>query len=157
MISAENLTLIGNSQHRSQVQIPYISGLLGFREAPIMAQTIKRLMSKPDVILVDGHGLAHPRKFGSACHVGVITDTPTIGVAKGRLYGSKAGDLLLDKAGDTIAWILKDMRGKPYYISVGHKITLSDAMTVIKRCMGKYGPEPLRQAHIKSKEVCKNL
>jgi deoxyribonuclease V len=140
-----------------KIKIPYIPGLLGFRETPIMVKTVKRFKSKPDVVLVDGHGIAHPRRFGSACHVGIILDSPTIGVAKSRLHGIESEETLLDDSGKILASILKDHKGKPYYVSVGHKISLPDAVTVTGMCMGDHGPIPLRLAHLKTKEALQNL
>lgn len=152
LVSSEDFTLVEESTIRLEAGIPYIPGFLGFREAPLMARAVKRLRNKPDVVLVDGHGLAHPRRFGSACHVGVILDMPTVGVAKARLYGLESThNLVLDESGKPIAQILYDRRGKPYYVSVGHKVTLKDAVEVVKACMGNHGPKPLRLAHLKAR------
>ncbi|MBS7646015.1 endonuclease V [Candidatus Bathyarchaeota archaeon] len=155
LLSAWSLALIGDSTIRLEVGIPYIPGLLGFREAPLMARAIRGLREEPDVILVDGHGLAHPRRFGSACHLGVILDKPTIGVAKARLYGSESGEHVLDGSGNPIARIIHDRRGKPYYVSVGHRVTLKDAAEIVRLCMGVHGPQPLRMAHLKAREACR--
>ena len=120
-----------------------------------MARTVQRLSYAPDVVLVDGHGVAHPRRFGLACHVGIILDKPTIGVAKTRFYGSESDDTLLDTSGNIIARILYTPSGKPYYVSVGHKATLEDAAAVVKRCMGEHGPYPLQLAHRRTQEIHK--
>lgn len=154
LVSAGDFTLIEGSTIRLEAGIPYIPGFLGFREASLMARAVKRLRNKPDVVLVDGHGLAHPRRFGSACHVGVILDAPTIGVAKARLYGLESiHGLILDDSGKPIAQILYDGGGKPYYVSVGHKVTLKDAVEIVEACMGDHGPKPLRLAHLKAREA----
>ncbi|MEM2123017.1 MAG: endonuclease V [Candidatus Bathyarchaeia archaeon] len=155
LVSIQDLTLMEDSTIRLEEGIPYIPGLLGFREAPLMARAVRRLKYEPDVLLVDGHGLAHPRRFGSACHVGVILDKPTIGVAKARLYGFESNGLLLDDSGSPMARIIHDRGGKPYYVSIGHRVTLEDAVEIVKLCMREYGPQPLRLAHLKAREACR--
>ncbi|MGC8849582.1 MAG: endonuclease V [Candidatus Bathyarchaeia archaeon] len=155
LLSAWSLDPLRDSTIRLEERIPYIPGLLGFREAPLMARAVRRLGDEPDVVLVDGHGLAHPRRFGSACHVGVILDKPTIGVAKARLYGSESNGRVLDGSGNTIAQIIHDQEGRPYYVSVGHRVTLKDAVEIVKLCMGGCGPQPLRLAHLKAGEACR--
>jgi len=96
--------------------------------------------------MVDGHGLAHPRRFGLACHVGLIMDLPTIGVAKSRLVGKELGDGLLDADGELIAQVIR-VNGKKLYVSVGNKISLSDSVRIVKHCVGKSGLELLLVAH----------
>lgn len=132
----------------TKVTTPYMPGFLAFREAPIMVKTAKRLKLKPDVYLVDGQGIAHPRRFGLASHVGVLLDSATIGVAKSRLYGEIKGDFLYGEEGDVLGAVFATKRsGKMLYISIGHKISLEDALRIVSSCTINGGPEPLRVAH----------
>ncbi|MDD2902862.1 MAG: endonuclease V [Syntrophales bacterium] len=134
---------------------PYRTGLLSFREAPILAAAYKRLKQRPDVILVDGQGLAHPRGLGLATHLGLVLEVPTIGVAKSRLIGSgeepdqdagAASPLIYQ--GKEVGLILRTQKGrKPVYLSAGHRITLAESREIVMRCVQRYrSPEPLRQA-----------
>ena len=137
--------------------LPYIPGLLGFREVPALAEAFDRLAPKPDLILVDGHGQAHPKGLGVASHLGVVLDVPTIGVAKSVLVGALAAPLgeapgatapLLWK-GATIGMALRTRRGaNPLYVSVGHRVSLATALRwVLATGRGRRLPEPTRLAH----------
>jgi deoxyribonuclease V len=137
--------------------LPYIPGLLGFREVPVLARAFARLAVKPDLILVDGHGLAHPRGLGVASHLGVVLDVPTIGVAKSILVGRVEGELG-DAAGTQapLVWqdriigvALRTRRGaNPIYVSVGHRVSLETALRwVLAAGRGRRLPEPTRLAH----------
>ena len=134
---------------------PYRTGLLSFREVPILAAAYKRLQQKPDVILVDGQGIAHPKGLGLATHLGLVLEVPTIGVAKSRLLGSgeepeqdagAASPLIYQ--GKEVGVMLRTQKGrKPFYLSVGHRITLAESQEIVMRCVQRYrSPEPLRQA-----------
>ena len=125
---------------------PYIPGLLSFREGPVIVRALRKLRLKPDVCIVDGHGLAHPRRFGLACYVGVVTSLPTIGVAKSRLFGTEVGETLVDEEGSVIARILR-YKKKSLYVSVGHKVSLEDATRIVKHCVSERGLEPVLMAH----------
>ncbi len=138
-------------------EFPYITGLLGFREAPALVHAVQKLSRRPDLILVDGHGVSHPRGLGIASHLGVLLDLPTIGVAKSILVGKY--DNLGDEAGSeapllfrgkVCAMMLRSkQRCKPLIISAGHKISLETAVRVVKSCLKGYRlPEPTRQAHL---------
>lgn len=139
------------------VPFPYIPGLLSFREAPILQAAIRQLAKKPDVILVDGQGIAHPRGLGLASHLGLLLELPTIGCAKSRLWG-EAGELGLEKgsvcplraAGKVVGYLLRSRRGcRPLFISPGHLITLEESLELTRGCLGPYRlPLPLRAAHI---------
>lgn len=136
---------------------PYIPGLLAFREGPAVLAAWEKLSHLPDVILFDGHGIAHPRRMGIAAHMGLWLARPTIGVAKSLLYGRhgevgvRRGDScdLLDERGCTIGTVLRTREGaKPIYISPGHLIDLEHARTFVFDCLRGYRlPEPTRQAH----------
>jgi deoxyribonuclease V len=136
---------------------PYIPGLLSFREAPYVLADCEQLSINPDIIIVDGHGIAHPRRFGIASHLGLILDTPTIGCAKSRLCGthspvtSQAGDYAdLTDDREIIGVALRSKVGtKPIYISIGHMIDLATAIQwVLNCCRGYRLPEPSRLAHL---------
>jgi deoxyribonuclease V len=137
------------------VTFPYIPGLLSFREAPIALAALQQLRAQPDVLLVDGHGIAHPRRFGIASHLGVLLDLPTIGCAKSILVG-RAGELgalpgettpLLD-GDEVIGTVLRTRaRSRPLYVSPGHRISVETAASLVMRCTRGYRlPEPTRLA-----------
>lgn len=135
----------------ARVTFPYVPGLLAFREAPVVIRALRKLRRKPQVCIVDGHGLAHPRKFGLACYVGVVMNLPTIGVAKSRLFGREVGETLVDTEGNVIAAILR-LKKKSLYVSVGHKISLEDATRIVKHCLSERGLEPVLLAHQEAKK-----
>lgn len=134
---------------------PYIPGLLTFREAPALIAAIRKLHCRPDLLLCDGQGIAHPRRLGLACHLGLITGIPSIGCAKSRLIGyhrepaSSKGSRasLLDK-NEVVGTVLRTReRVKPVFVSIGHKIDLATAERVVLECAGRYRlPEPVRLA-----------
>lgn len=139
-----------------EVYFPYVPGLLSFREAPIVLRAYQALETTPDLILVDGQGIAHPRRIGLASHLGLFLDTPTVGCAKSRLCGShetpgvEPGEYaeLVDNH-EIIGVALRTKAGtKPVYVSVGHRIDLPTAVHwVLECCKGYRLPEPLRLAH----------
>jgi deoxyribonuclease V len=139
------------------VRFPYVPGLLSFREAPAVLAAVRKLRTVPDLFLLDAQGLAHPRRMGLASHVGLLMDRPTVGCAKSRLCGEQqtpaatAGSIApLTHCGDTIGSVLRTRNGiKPVYVSVGHRVTLPDAISVVMSCVTRYRlPEPTRLAHI---------
>ncbi len=134
---------------------PYIPGLLSFREAPIILEVWAKLQRLPDLLLVDGQGVAHPRGLGLASHLGLLLDVPTIGVAKSRLVGEgempgpEAGAAaLLWWDGRPVGWILRTRKGvRPLYVSPGHRVSLEDSREIVLKCAPRYRvPEPLRRA-----------
>jgi deoxyribonuclease V len=141
---------------REPTRFPYIPGLLSFREAPAVLAAFGRLRTPPDLVLYDGQGIAHPRRFGIASHVGVLLDVPTIGVAKTRLVGEHrrlperkgAWVPLVDK-GETIGAVLRTRTGvTPLYVSIGHRVTLAAAVRWVMACTTRYRlPETTRWAH----------
>lgn len=138
------------------ISFPYIPGLLSFRELPVLLDAYEKLTLLPDLWLVDGAGIAHPRRFGLASHLGVVTEQPTIGVAKSRLLGTNS---YLPQEKGSIVWLYdkQEIIGnvvrsrtntRPLYISPGNKITLEQAPELILSCCTKYRlPEPTRAAH----------
>lgn len=151
-----NMALADKAAVKRKIDFPYIPGLLGFREVPIIAAAYDLLKIKPNVIIVDAQGIAHPRWFGAAAHLGVVLGIPTIGCAKSRLCGEYEepglakgcrNPLILD--GKEIGCVLRTKSNvKPLYLSRGHLVTMEDCVEVIMRSLTKYRlPEPVREAH----------
>ena len=151
------------------VRFPYIPGLLAFREVPVMQAALAGLHVSPDLVLVDAHGYAHPRRFGAASHLGVLIDRPTIGCAKSRLVGHHAPPgpepgarvPLIDR-GETIGMVVRTRAGAaPLFISVGHRVSLATAVEVVLACCppGSRGrlPDPTRLADRRTKEEARRL
>jgi deoxyribonuclease V len=147
---------VAQAIHRAPTRFPYVPGYLSFRELPAVLAALERLDDMPDLILCDGQGLAHPRRFGLACHLGVLTDLPCIGVAKSRLIGTH-GELppgkgawvpLLDRE-ETIGAVLRTRSHvSPVYVSIGHRVSLATAIDYTLRCTTRYRlPETTRHAH----------
>jgi deoxyribonuclease V len=141
---------------RQPTRFPYIPGLLSFREAPAVLAAFERLSVVPDLVLYDGQGIAHPRRFGIASHVGLLLDVPTIGVAKTRLVGEhrqlperKGAWVPLVDHGETIGAVLRTRTGvTPLYVSIGHRVSLEAAVRWVMACTTRYRlPETTRWAH----------
>ena len=137
--------------------LPYLTGLLAFREVPALLEAFAALEVKPDLLLVDGQGIAHPRRCGIASHLGVALDLPTIGVAKSRLIGEAEAPLgetvgsivrVLDR-GEVVGALLRSRaRSNPLHISIGHRVALEAALRWVRACgRGRRLPEPTRLAH----------
>ena len=139
--------------------MPYIPGLLSFRESPVALEAFRQLQTVPDMLFTDGAGLAHPRGFGIACHLGVLLDLPSVGIAKSFLYGryDKTQTLepgmstpLRDRAEKEVigAVVQTKLRTNPLYVSPGHKVSVETATRLVLECVRGYRlPEPTRQAH----------
>jgi deoxyribonuclease V len=144
----------------------YRSGLLAFREAPALIAALRKLKQAPDVLICDGHGLAHPRRFGLACHLGLLTGLPSVGCAKSRLVGgfeAPGGERgqtapLLDGR-ETLGAVLRTRTGvRPLFVSVGHRIDLDSAVTLVLACGGGFRlPEPLRRADQTARRLARQL
>ena len=150
------LDVVELKEAHTRIGFPYVPGLLSFREAPLILAACERLSKVPDLVLVDGQGIAHPRRFGLASHVGLLLDLPTIGCAKSILcgvhqpLGEETGSQaeLLDKGELVGAALRTKLRVKPVYVSVGHKIDLASALEWVMNCCRGYRlPEPTRLAH----------
>jgi len=142
---------VENAAQKFSIDFPYIPTFLGFREAEPIVKTLRSLEIKPDIILVDGHGIAHPRGFGSASHVGVLLDMPAIGVAKRLLAGKIKSNKIIYK-NKAVGFALKNKNFREIYISPGHKVSLRSSLRIVKKCMRFHRlPEPLHQAHLLSR------
>lgn len=156
VLDFNSLEIVDYATHEAKVPFPYVPGLLSFRECPTIIAAAKMLRVEPDLIMVDGQGIAHPRRLGIAAHVGLLFDKPTIGCAKTRLTG-KHEEPALEAGSRAELWDRDELIGnvlrtknkcRPLYISVGHKIDLPTAIDlVLKCCRGYRLPEPTRLAH----------
>lgn len=155
VLSFPELQLIEQAIARRPTNFPYIPGFLSFREVPVVLDALSQIKITPDLILCDGQGIAHPRRFGLACHLGLLITVPTIGVAKSRLIGQheelppeKGNWQPLRHRGEVIGAVVRSRTGvKPLYVSPGHRISLPTAIDYVLRCTPKYRlPETTRWA-----------
>jgi len=152
-----DLILLESASAKGRASFPYIPGLLTFREAPVLLEAFSSLETKPDLVLIDGQGIAHPRSMGIAAHLGLLLNLPSIGCAKSRLIGAHK-DLGMDRGSTvplvegnrTVGMVLRTRAGvKPVFVSPGHKMDLKTSVKIVlSLCRGYRIPEPLRQAHI---------
>ncbi len=142
---------------RRPTAFPYVPGLLSFREAPALLSALRLLRCKPDVFMFDGQGYAHPRRFGLACHVGLLIDRPSIGCAKSLLVGEcqapaerKGSTSPISHSGERVGMAVRTRDGvKPVYVSAGHRLSLEAAVRITLACCDRYRlPEPTRLADI---------
>ncbi len=157
VVSWPDLKVVETVGVSGPVPFPYIPGLLSWREAPILLAALQKLTQTPDVVLVDGQGIAHPRRLGLASHVGLLAGIPTIGCAKSRLCGAM-GELGREKGsvcpltmdGMRVGWVLRSRTGcRPLFVSPGHRISLEESLAIVQKCLGPYRlPLPLRAAHL---------
>ncbi|MTC41382.1 deoxyribonuclease V [Providencia sp. PROV188] len=155
VLSWPELQLVEYQIARIPTQLPYIPGLLSFREVPGLMAAWEKIQQKPDLVLVDGQGIAHPRRFGVACHFGLLADVATIGVAKSRLCGDDVelnvepeSVEMLKVAQEQLGWVYRSKkRCNPLYLSPGHKVSFISSLEWVKRCIQGYRlPEPTRFA-----------
>lgn len=139
-----------------EVDIPYIPGLLSFREIPLVQAAFEKLSRRPDVLVCDGQGIAHPRRVGLACHAGILLDLPTVGCAKSRLTGThdepdflKGSAAPLMDDGEIIGSVLRTRDGvKPLYVSIGHGVNLRQCEKIVLTLCTRYRlPDIARRAH----------
>ena len=156
VLAFPGLEPVAQAISRSPTRFPYIPGYLSFRELPAVLEALDRLAGLPDLMLCDAQGLAHPRRFGLACHLGVLTGIPCIGVAKSRLVGrheevphDKGQWVPLRDQEETIGAVLRTRTGvRPVYVSIGHRVSLETAIEYTLRCTTRYRlPETTRHAH----------
>jgi deoxyribonuclease V len=163
VLNYPGFSLIEKIQIKGRPTFPYVPGLLSFREIPLVLGVCEKLKITPDLVFVDGQGIAHPSHFGLAAHLGLLLDIPTIGCAKSHLFGeyqnpaSEAGSYtyMTDPYSNlTLGTVLRTKTAvKPLFVSVGHKIALSSCIEwVLQCCKGYRLPEPTRWAHLASRE-----
>ncbi|WP_298407572.1 deoxyribonuclease V [uncultured Chloroflexus sp.] len=150
------LTPVDYALVRQPVTFPYVPGLLAFREAPAIMTALDRLRMPPDLVICDGHGIAHPRRCGIACHIGVLLDLPTIGCAKQRLIGrftppvpERGACSSLSDGHEQIGWVLRTRAdAQPVFVSPGHRVSLDRAPELVMACTTRFRlPETTRFAH----------
>ena len=158
VLSFPDLKIVEQVVVEGPVTFPYVPGLLSFREAPVLLRAFAMIGQEPDVIFIDGHGLAHPRRFGLACHIGLLLGKPVIGCAKSLLIGtyrepaqSRSSESSLTDSEDNVigAVVRSRARVKPIFVSVGHRISLKAAVRLTLACTKGFRiPEPTRQADL---------
>lgn len=158
ILSYPDLELVEVRHAVRPLEMPYIPGYLSFRETPIALDAFERVRNEPDIVLVDGQGIAHPRGLGIASHLGLVLDKQTVGCAKSRLTGRytepgiEKGSVspLVDSGGNRIGDVVRTRTGvKPLFISPGHRIGFEGAVEAVLRCTTTYRlPEPTRIAHV---------
>lgn len=158
--------LIDEAHAVSACPFPYVPGYLSFREGPSIVKAIRKLNKRPDLLLVDGQGIAHPRRLGIASHLGVLLGIPSVGCAKSRLIGDyeepdgkQGGWSPLLHKGELIGAVLRTRDNvRPVFVSPGHLVTLQDSIEIVMGTLGRYRiPEPLRRADHRTKELTKEL
>ncbi len=154
VLDYDSLELIESQTAISKTLFPYIPTLLSFREVPPAVNSVRKLRSSPDVLLVDGQGYAHPYHCGFASHLRLVIGKPTVGVAKSRLYGEvervQCKDFSVLKQGDEVigAVIMAKRGSRPIYVSVGHRVSLEKAIEIVRRCISdSCVPKPIWEAH----------
>ncbi|NJB84727.1 deoxyribonuclease V [Lewinella marina] len=156
VLDYESLEVVDTAYYTETVSFPYIPGLLSFREIPTLLRAWEQLKEKPNVTMVDGHGIAHPRRMGIATHFGLATGSPTLGCAKKILTGSyptlgpeSGATSLIQDRGEAVGYALRSKpRTNPLFISPGHLLDLDGALDIARHCLGRYKlPEPTRLAH----------
>lgn len=153
--------IIDCAASRGKVDIPYVPGLLAFREAALMIAALETLSTKPDIVMVNGHGLAHPRKLGIASHIGVVLDIPTVGIARHYLYGKVVNEgsitkiLIEDKI---VGYVIRTPRGGKLYVTVGHRVTPDFAYKLAQELLKPPFalPEPVRLADQISRRIVRS-
>lgn len=164
--SLPDLAVVETRHAVRRARFPYIPGLFSFREVPPLLVAFARLQAPPDLLLFDGQGLAHPRRFGLACHAGLLLDRPSIGCAKSLLVGrhgaldeARGGRADLVHEGQVVGCALRTRDGvRPAYVSIGHRIDLPSAEALVLGTTRRFRlPEPLRLAHQQTTALMRRL
>jgi len=157
VLRVRDLKVLETASAVARATFPYIPGLLSFRESPAVLRAWEKLTLRPDCVICDGQGLAHPRRFGIACHLGLLLETPSIGCAKSLLVGEykppgpRRGDFeYLYHRGEVVGAVLRTKEGvEPVFVSQGHKVRLEKALEIVLACSTNYRlPEPTRRADL---------
>jgi deoxyribonuclease V len=157
IIQIENLTVIDESTREVDMFFPYVPGFLGFRESNAMISVLDGLKQEYDAIMVNGHGILHPRGFGLASQVGLLLDKPTIGVAKRLIVGNP---IKVNEDSDQVVVLHGKISGalvNGYYVSIGHKISLKRAVDLVKETSIFKTSEPIRKSHILATATYKKI
>jgi len=156
VLDMASLAVVDHAVAHAPAGFPYVPGFLSFREIPPLLEAFEQLATRPDLLVCDAHGRAHPRRFGLACHLGVLLDLPSIGCAKSRLVGAhrepgprRGAHVQLRDAGEVIGEVVRTRAAvKPVYVSVGHRVSLETARRLVLALAPRYRlPEPTRAAH----------
>jgi len=156
VVATDTLRPVDQATASVRVEFPYVPGLLSFRELPPLAAAWEKLNARPEVVIFDAHGLAHPRRFGLACHGGLLFDVPSIGAAKSILVGAhgvlgeaRGSTASLTHEGEEVGRVVRTRTGvSPIYVSAGHLMDLDTAVDLVLRVSPCYRiPEPVRRAH----------
>jgi deoxyribonuclease V len=156
VLDAESLEPVAQASAETELRFPYVPGLLSFRELPVLAEAWRRLEQRPDVLVFDGQGIAHPRRFGLACHGGLLFDVPSIGCAKSLLVGrhgalgeERGATAPIEHRGEVVGMAVRTRaRVKPVYVSPGHRMDMETAVEIVLRVSPRYRePETTRHAH----------
>lgn len=158
LLSYPELVPVGHAVHKAKVSFPHIPGLSSFREIPALMKCIEKLKVKPDLVIVDGQGIAHLCRLGTATHLGIVSGVPTIGCAKSVSYGvhsdpesvGDASPLADPVTRETLGYVYKSKdKSNPIVISPGHRVSVGDALNLVTACVRGYRlPEPIRLAHL---------
>jgi deoxyribonuclease V len=164
VLSFPEMELLDRSTAHGKIPFPYVPGLLSFREGPILIEAMKKLKVKPDVMIFEGQGIAHPRGMGLASHLGLWLDLPSIGCTKTPLLRSPVSPAIfrgsfewIEKEGERVGAVLRTKEGvKPVFASPGHRIDLMTSIQIILATCPRFRmPEPLRMAHQMTREISK--
>ncbi|WP_260416954.1 endonuclease V [Paractinoplanes abujensis] len=162
VVDVASLAVAEVAIHRGLADFPYVPGLLAFREVPLLVAAVEKLATPPALLVCDGYGLAHPKRFGLASHLGVVLDLPSYGVAKTAFVGAftppaeaRGSHADLTDDGEVIGSVVRTQTAvKPVFVSAGHRIGLADCISLTLRLSGRYRiPEPTRQADIESRKI----
>jgi deoxyribonuclease V len=155
VLNLSDLRVLETAVAAKPISFPYVPGLLSFREGPVVLEALDKLKSSPDLLMIDGQGIAHPRRFGIASHIGLLTGIPSVGCAKTRLLGDyeepqrdRGSTAYLKENGETLGAVVRTRTGvKPVFVSIGHLMDLNGSIRIILRsCRGYRLPEPIRRA-----------
>lgn len=159
VLNRESLEVVEKKYAVAPAPINYIPGFLSYRESPAVVEAFSKLDKKPDILIVDGNGILHPRRIGLASHIGILTDVPTIGIAKSLVIGSvENGKIVVDGEVRGIELMTKE-HAKPIYVSPGHRVNIRTSEKIVREMLIEKHkmPEPLHEAHKYAKKIRKKL